>query len=184
MKGRNDKNDLPSLFLPGILLSSEARGKKYVPPMKNEITKKGTSHFMSIIPESYLDLLQSTALVYVATIGPKGEPQVSPLLFDWDGTHILLGTNKASQKYRNLLREPRIALSLVDPGNPYRALEIRGKVVRIDEDPDTYFANALIRKYLNRDRNADEAQPGEERVIIFVEPERVLPFPRTTSNVR
>lgn len=132
---------------------------------------------MSIIPESHLDLLQSTALAYIATIGPKGEPQVSPLLFDWDGTHILLGTNKASQKYRNLLREPSIALSLVDPTNPYRALEIRGKVARIDEDIDARFANALIRKYLNRDRNADEIQPGEVRVVIVIEPERVLPFP-------
>ena len=132
---------------------------------------------MSIIPESHLDLLQSTALAYVATMGPKGEPQVSPLLFDWDGTHLLLGMNKASQKYRNLLRDPRIALSLVDPTNPYRSLEIRGKVARIDEDLDASFANALIRKYLNRERNADEIQPGEERVVIVVEPERVNLFP-------
>ena len=102
---------------------------------------------------------------------------MSPLLFDWDGTHILLGTNKASQKYRNLLREPRIALSLVDPTNPYRALEIRGKVIHIDEDFDARFANALIRKYLKRERNADEIQAGEERVVIVVAPERVLPFP-------
>lgn len=132
---------------------------------------------MSVIPEHYQDILHSTALAHVATIGPKGEPRVSPLLFDWDGTHILLGTNKASQKYRNLLREPRIALSLVDPTNPYRSLEIRGKVVRIDEDLDARFANALIRKYLNRDRNADEIQPGEERIVIVVEPERVHLFP-------
>ena len=132
---------------------------------------------MSAIPNDYQDILHSTTLAYVATIGPKGEPQVSPLLFDWDGTHILLGTNKASQKYRNLLREPRIALSFVDPANPYRSVEIRGKVARIDDDLDARFANALIWKYLNRDRSADEMQPGEERVIIFVEPERVYVFP-------
>jgi PPOX class probable F420-dependent enzyme len=132
---------------------------------------------MSVIPEHYQDILQSTALAHVATIGPRGEPRVSPLLFDWDGTHILFGMNKASQKYRNLLREPRIALSLVDPTNPYRSLEIRGKVARIEEDLDARFANSLIRKYLNRERNADEIQPGEVRVIIVVEPERVNLFP-------
>ena len=132
---------------------------------------------MSVIPEHYQDILQSTALAYVATIGPRGEPRVSPLLFDWDGTHLLLGMNKASQKYRNLLRDPRIALALVDPANPYRSLEIRGKVARIDEDLDARFANALIQKYLNRERNADEIQPGEERVVIVVEPERVNLFP-------
>jgi PPOX class probable F420-dependent enzyme len=132
---------------------------------------------MSIIPEHYLDILQSTALAHVATIGPMGEPRVSPLLFDWDGTHLLFGMNKARQKYRNLLREPRIAVSLVDPTNPYRSLEIRGKVVRIDEDLDARFANSLARKYLNRERSADEIQPGEERVVIVVEPERVNLFP-------
>jgi PPOX class probable F420-dependent enzyme len=139
--------------------------------------RKEEHTLMSVIPEHSQDILQSTVLAHVATIGPKGEPRVSPLLFDWDGTHILFGMNKASQKYRNLLREPRIALSLVDPTNPYRSLEIRGKVARIDEDLDARFANSLIRKYLNRDRNTDEIQPGEERVIIVVEPERVNLFP-------
>lgn len=139
--------------------------------------RKDEHTLMSVIPEHSLDILQSTALAHVATIGPKGELQVSPLLFDWDGTHLLFGMNTARQKYRNLLREPRIALSLVDPTNPYRSLEIRGKVARIDADLDARFANSLVRKYLNRDRNADEIQPGEERVVIIVEPERVIPFP-------
>ena len=146
--------------------------------MASELEKKQREHtLMSAVPDDYQDILHSTTLAYVATIGPKGEPQVSPLLFDWDGTHILLGTSKASQKYRNLLLEPRIALSFVDPANPYRSLEIRGTVARIDDDLDARFANALIWKYLNRDRNADEMQPGEERVIILVEPERVYLFP-------
>jgi len=79
--------------------------------------------------------------------------------------------------YRNVLREPRVALSLVDPANPYRSLEIRGSVTRIDEDPDGQFADSHSRKYLNRRRNADEIQPGEERVVLVVEPERVNLFP-------
>lgn len=133
---------------------------------------------MSIFPEDSLDLLQSTALAHIATIGPKGEPQVSPVWFNWDGTHLLFIMKKARQKYRNLLREPRIALSIVVPANPsYRSLEIRGKVARIDTDPNFHFLNSLSQKYLKRDATPDEAGPAEERIVIFVEPERVIPFP-------
>jgi hypothetical protein len=66
---------------------------------------------------------------------------------------------------------------LVDTANPYRGLEIRGTVIQIDDDVEKRFANALIHKYLNRDRSAEEAQPGEERIIIVVEPEQVKVFP-------
>ena len=132
---------------------------------------------MSIIPEHSLDLLQSTALAYMATIGPKGEPQVSAVWFTWDGTHLLFALNKKRQKYRNLLREPRVAIAIADPANPYRALEIRGTVARIDGDPTYRFINAASQKYLNRDATSEETGPAEERVVIIVGPERVIPFP-------
>ena len=130
---------------------------------------------MSLIPERFIDILQSKALAHVATIGPKGEPQSSAIWFDWDGTHILFAMKKERQKYRNLLRDPRIAVSIVDPANPYRSLEIRGRV-RIEEDCNYRFINAMSQKYLNRDTTAEEGGPEEERVVIFVEAERVMPF--------
>jgi PPOX class probable F420-dependent enzyme len=133
---------------------------------------------MSIIPESHLDLLQSTALAYLATIGPKGEPQVSATWFAWDGTHLLFALNKKRQKYRNVLREPRVAIAIADPANPYRALEIRGTAARIEEDSDYRFINMVSQKYLNRDATTEEkGQPGEQRAVVFVAPERVIPFP-------
>jgi len=122
------------------------------------------------IPEKYADLLQTTALADVATIGPNGEPQVNPVWFDWDGTHVLFSQTKARQKYRNVNRDPRIALSIVDPTNPYRYLEIRGKVVRIDEDSDNAFINSMAKKYIDQDVYPWH-QPGDERVVIVVEPE-------------
>ena len=136
---------------------------------------------MSVIPENFLDILQSKGFAYVATIGPKGEPQVSPVLFSWDGTHILFSMDKVRQKYRNLLREPRIALSIVDPSNPYRSIEIRGKV-SIDEDVNYHFANSVVtKKYTNQEYNDQNPnpnlKPGEERVVIVVEPEHVVVFP-------
>ena len=136
---------------------------------------------MSIIPEQSLDLLRSKALAYMATIGPKGEPQVSAVWFTWDGTHLLFALNKKRQKYRNLLREPRLAIAIADPANPNRSLEIRS-TVRIEEDRDCHYINAASQKYLNRDSTSEEIGRPEDRVVIIVEPERVIPFPPQADN--
>jgi PPOX class probable F420-dependent enzyme len=125
---------------------------------------------MAKIPETHVDLLDTTALAHVASTGPKGEPQSSPVWFGWNGEQILFSQTKGRQKYRNFLSEPRIALSIVDPTNPYRYLEIRGKVVRIDEDPDLTFINSMAKKYLGEDKYPWH-QPTDERVVIVVEPE-------------
>jgi PPOX class probable F420-dependent enzyme len=124
------------------------------------------------IPTEFNDLLESKALANIATVGPKGEPQNNPVWFDWDGSHILFSQTKNRQKYQNLQREPRVAISIVDPANPYRYLEVRGKVVRIDEDPDKQFINKMAKKYLDQDVYPYN-QPGDERVVIVVEPEKV-----------
>ncbi len=124
------------------------------------------------IPAEFNDLLESKAVANIATIGPKGEPQNNPVWFDWDGSHILFSQTKGRQKFHNLQREPRVAVSIVDPKDPYRYLEVRGKVVRIDEDPNKQFINKMAKKYLDQDVYP-WSQPGDERVIIVVEPEKV-----------
>lgn len=122
------------------------------------------------IPESYKGLLESTALANIATIGPNGEPQVSPVWFDWDGEHVLFSQTKTRQKLQNLKKDPRIALSIVDPKNPYRYLEIRGIVTRVDDDPNMDFINSMSKKYLGQDKYGMH-QPGDERVVVVVEPQ-------------
>jgi PPOX class probable F420-dependent enzyme len=123
-----------------------------------------------IIPEGYKDILESTALAHVATIGPHGEPQNNPMWFDWNGEHVKFSQTKTRQKYQNLNRDRRIALSIVDPENLYRYLEIRGEVVRIEEDPNIDFISAMAKKYLGLDKYPYH-QPGDERVVVFVRPE-------------
>ena len=122
------------------------------------------------IPKGYRDLLETTALIHVATIGPDGEPQSNPVWFDWDGEHVKFSQTKTRQKYRNVGRDPRIAVSIVDPENPYRYLEVRGKVTEIEEDPDLDFINAMSKKYLGMDEYPNH-QPGDERVVLYVKPE-------------
>jgi PPOX class probable F420-dependent enzyme len=102
---------------------------------------------------------------------------VSAIWFTWDGAHLLFAVNKRRQKYRNVLREPRVAIAITDPTNPYRALEIRGVVARIDEDRDFRLINAASHKYLGRDSTSEETGAAEERIVIVVAPERAIPFP-------
>lgn len=122
-----------------------------------------------MIPESYLDLLQSTALAHVATIGPHGEPQSTPVWFAWDGSHIRISQTRRQQKYRNLRRDARIALSIVAPQNPYRYLEIRGVVIMFEEDNDRAFVNSLTKKYLGLDEFPWH-RDGDEHMILVIEP--------------
>jgi PPOX class probable F420-dependent enzyme len=124
-----------------------------------------------MIPESHKDILESTALAHIATIGPKGEPQTTPVWFEWDGKHIKFSQTKTRQKYRNLQRDPRISLSLVDPNNPYHYIEIRGEVKRIEEDKGNAFINSMAKKYMGQDVYPWHS-PEDERVVVVVEPAR------------
>ena len=131
-----------------------------------------TSPTTSVIPADKLDLLESKALADVATIGPHGEPQVNPVWFGWDGTYVTFSQTTGRQKFRNLQRNNRIALSIVDPENPFRYLEIRGTVARVDPDPDKAFIDEMANKYLGVEKYP-WSQPGDERVVIVVEPQHV-----------
>ncbi|MDQ5814200.1 MAG: pyridoxamine 5'-phosphate oxidase family protein [Actinomycetota bacterium] len=111
-----------------------------------------------IIPEGYGELLGSTALARVATKGPHGEPQSNPIWFDWDREQSILPV-RARQKYRNLNRDPRIALSLVNP-----------EVVRIDEDLGLNCINSMTKKNLGMGKYPYH-QPADKRVVIFMRPE-------------
>ncbi len=125
----------------------------------------------SIVPKTHEDILQSTTLAIVSTLGPKGEPQTSPVWFGWDGNVLRFSHTKARQKYRNLKRDPRIAVTLVDPANPYRYIEIRGTAT-IEDDPTKAYIDEMSKKYTGNEHYQGN-QPGDERVIITVKPEHV-----------
>ncbi|HEU5098250.1 MAG TPA: PPOX class F420-dependent oxidoreductase, partial [Roseiflexaceae bacterium] len=98
--------------------------------------------------------------------------QSSPVWFDRDGTYLRFAqVSGYQQKIRNLQREPRVALSIVDPANAYRYLEVRGTVERIEPDPDMAFINAMAKKYLGQDRYPF-GKPGDEWLVVVIWPER------------
>ncbi len=130
-----------------------------------------TATHISVIPDQALDLLESKALAHVATIGTSGEPQVNPVWFDWDGEYLRFSQTETRQKKRNLERDPRVALSIVDSENPYRYLEIRGRLTAIEPDPDNAFIDAMANKYLGVDEYPWH-NPGDVRVVMVIEPVR------------
>lgn len=124
------------------------------------------------IPASHLDILHKKGFGHIATIGPDGAPQSSPVWFDFDGEHVLFGLTTTRQKYRNLTARPELAISIIDPDNPYRYIEIRGHVASIDDDPEFAFINSMSKKYIDQDVYPF-AQSGEHRVRVMVHPHHV-----------
>jgi PPOX class probable F420-dependent enzyme len=122
------------------------------------------------IPDRYKDILDKKSFAHVATIGPKGQPQSSPVWIDFDGEYLRFSNLRSRQKYKNLKRDPRVAISIVDPDDPYRYVEIRGTVERIDNDEDNAFINAMAKKYIDKDIYPWHKE-GHERVVIYVRPE-------------
>jgi PPOX class probable F420-dependent enzyme len=128
---------------------------------------------MPEIASKYLDLFQKKALAQLATLMPDGSPHVTPVWCDYDGRHVVINTAKGRVKDRNMRRDPRVGLDIVDPDNPYRHLSIRGRVVSIDEHGADEHIDKLAKKYLGQDRYTRSA-PGEVRVIYRIEPERTF----------
>ena len=126
---------------------------------------------MAAIPEKYKDLLEKVAFANLATIMPDGAPQVTPVWFDYDGRHLIVNTAKGRVKDRNMRANPRVALSIMDPANPYRYLEIRGKVVEVTEQGADAHIDKQAKRYLNLDKDPYR-QPGEVRVLFKIAPER------------
>ena len=126
---------------------------------------------MAAIPEKYLDLTQKKAFAQFATLMPDGSPHVAPVWFDYDGKHILINSAKGRVKDKNIRRDPRVGIDILDPDNPYRHLSIRGRVVEITEKGADEHIDKLTKKYTGQDKYAHRA-PGEVRVIYKIEADR------------
>jgi PPOX class probable F420-dependent enzyme len=124
-----------------------------------------------VIPESFKDLFEKPAFAHLATLMPDGRPQVTPVWVAYDGRHVHINTAAGRQKDRNLVRDGRVALSILDPANPYRYLEVRGSVVERTESGADASIDALSERYIGKPYPF--RQPGEKRVLYKILPEHV-----------
>jgi PPOX class probable F420-dependent enzyme len=122
------------------------------------------------VPDTYKDLFEKQAFANLATLMPDGSPQVTPVWCDYDGKNVIVNSAKGRQKDKNLRRDARVALAISDPANPYRYLEVRGKVVDITENGADAHIDKMAKKYLGKDKYPF-SQPGEVRVIYKILPE-------------
>ena len=126
----------------------------------------------STIPDKFLDLFTKKAFAHLATLMPNGAPQVTPVWVDYDGRQVVLNTAVGRQKDKNLQRDGRVSMSIADPDNPYRYLEVRGRVSERTTSGADAHIDKMAKKYLGKDKYPF-SQPGEVRVIFKVTPEHI-----------
>lgn len=122
------------------------------------------------------DLLSRANFGHLATLMPDGSPNVTPVWIDLDGDHILIGSSEGTLKVKNLHRDPRLALSVVDFANPYEEVQIRGRVIEFRDDSDFKAVDATSRKYTGKPfpwRNPE----GRVALVIEVEKARYTKLP-------
>src|SRR5260370_22698766 len=125
---------------------------------------------MAAIPDKYLDLLQQKkAFANLATLMPDGSPQVTPVWFDYTGGVIRVNTAKGRVKARNLKPGTPVALAIMDPDEPYRYLQIRGRVRQVPEEGADAHIDALAQKNLGQDKNPF-LPPGARGLLYSIEP--------------
>jgi PPOX class probable F420-dependent enzyme len=125
-------------------------------------------NLMNVIPASHRDLLERPLFAHLATVRPDGTPQVNPTWFRFDGTHLWLTTTTSRRKSVNWQLHPDVALSIIDPERPYRYLEVRGRVDRVEPDPDAVEFFRLADRY-----GFDEPDPyadAANRVAVAIRP--------------
>ena len=115
------------------------------------------------------DLLHLPVVAHLATIRPNGHPQSNPVWFEWDGTYMKISQTTDRQKLLNMESNPRVALSMTDPSDPYRYLEVRGVVDRVEDDSDRAFIDRLSQIYMGQSPYPYH-QKGDKRVVVLVRP--------------
>ena len=124
------------------------------------------------ISPGFHKLLQEPAFCQLATLMPDGSPQNTQVWVDTDGEHILINTAQGRQKERNVQRDPRVAVNVVDPTNAWRIGMVRGRVVEVTTDGADELIGQLAKKYLNEE-SYPFRRPEEVRVTLKIVPDKI-----------
>lgn len=130
----------------------------------------------SVIPEKARGLFQGKNFAFLSTIMKDGSPQISPVWVDIDGEDILVNTVEGRVKQRNVTRDPRVALSIIDSANPYTMVTVRGKVIEQASEGAGSHIDLMTKKYLGMDKYPF-SMPGEKRILLRIRPERAFFVP-------
>ena len=123
-----------------------------------------------------IDLFGSKNLVFVATLMKDGSPQLSPVWANYEDGYILVNTAEGRIKHKNILRDPRVAVSVVSKDNPLDMTTIRGTVEELIPDYEYEHADRLTNQYMDRDHYPFK-RDDEKRVILKIKPNKVFVLP-------
>lgn len=118
-------------------------------------------------------LLKDTNLAFVATLMKDGSPQITPIWIDLVDGIIIVNTAEGRIKQRNVSRDPRVAISIVDKNNPYNMVTIRGKVIEQTTHDADVHVDKMAKKYLGVDKYPF-AVPGEKRILLKIVPQKIF----------
>lgn len=124
------------------------------------------------IPQSHRDIIEGPNIAHVATLMPDGSPHSTPVWIDIDGNDLVFNTAEGRQKVRNLDRDGRVAISIHDSANPYRYIQVRGRVVEKTHEGADAHIDKMAKKYLGQDTYPWRG-PNEQRVIYRIRPEHI-----------
>ena len=128
---------------------------------------------MAKLPEPALKLIkEGKNFAIIATLMPDGSPHATVTWIDTDGKHVIFNTAEGRLKPKNLRRDPRVAISILNSDNPYQQVLIQGRVVEMTHDGADEHIDRMAKKYLGVDKYPYRA-PGEKRVIVKVIPDKV-----------
>ena len=123
------------------------------------------------IPSDYLDLFDKRAFASLATLMPDGRPQVTPVWVLYEPPYVVVNTTRGRVKDENMRRNPRVAVEVRDPDNPYRYVTVQGRVARISEEDGREIIDKMAKKYHGHDTY--QGSPDEQRVTYRILPEQV-----------
>jgi PPOX class probable F420-dependent enzyme len=120
-------------------------------------------------PDSHLDLLDRPLFAHFATVASDGSPRVNPMWFLWDNDAGVLKLTHTNQRhnFRYLQKNPQVALSIVDPDNQYRYIQLRGVIEKVEPDPTGGFYQSLQQRYRGQ---TSEVKDRDVRVVFTIRP--------------
>ncbi len=131
--------------------------------------------------EKAKNLFKDKNLVFIATIMKDGSPQLSPVWADFEDGYIMVNTAEGRIKHKNVVRDSRVAVSVVSQTNPLDMTTVRGNVIEIIPDYEYIHINKLTKKYMGIE-NYPFRQQGEKRIVLKIKPEKVFVLPDLPMN--
>lgn len=136
---------------------------------------------MDTIPDDKLDLFEKPAIATICSLLPTGHPQVTPVWAGYDGEYVLVTTRTDTRKYRNVSADPRVTVTVIDPDDIYRYVEIRGEVEKMPEEGALAFSDAQAQRYWGVDEYPFERDAS--RALLHIRPGRVVAPEVSTPDV-